>query len=134
MKSFHFKGTLTAALVLIGLLFTIPACASSHAQAYVRFGPPAPVVERIIASPGPNFIWVPGFYRWDGHSYNWAPGHYVLSPRARRLGTRPFRLVLDWRAPALVVPLDGTRSSSDQRSFILEVLFSRPEGQRDIAI
>jgi hypothetical protein len=53
--------------VLFGILL---AAATASAQIVVRIGPP----------PGPNYVWVPGFHRYDGRAYVWVPGHYVVPP------------------------------------------------------
>jgi hypothetical protein len=44
--------------------------------------PPAPVAEPIPASPGPEYYYVQGYQRWDGHRYQWTRGHYERRPRA----------------------------------------------------
>ena len=63
---------------------TSTACmANTRGRLYVRVGPPAPIVETRIAAPGPGYVWVPGFYRWEGRDYLWVAGHYELPPRAR---------------------------------------------------
>jgi WXXGXW repeat (2 copies) len=69
-----------AATALAGLL------AASEARSlpvYVRIAPPAPRAEVRIAAPGPGYVWVGGFHRWDGAAYVWVPGHWVLPPRPR---------------------------------------------------
>ena len=48
---------------------------------YVHVGPPPPVVEHPYRAPGPNYRWVPGYQRWDGHRYAWTGGRWVLPPR-----------------------------------------------------
>jgi hypothetical protein len=69
-------------LIVFGSLsIASEACASPHGRVYVRVGPPAPVVERVIVAPGPGYVWTPGYYRWDGRSYLWVPGRHVLAPR-----------------------------------------------------
>jgi len=64
----------------------------SH-DAYLGFGlrtytapiaPPAARVEVIPASPGPRYIWAPGYWRWAGHQHVWVGGRYML----RREGYR----------------------------------------------
>jgi hypothetical protein len=53
----------------------------------VRIGPPAlPVYEQPIC-PGPNYIWVPGYWAWDGYDYYWVPGTWVLAPQPGYLWT-----------------------------------------------
>jgi WXXGXW repeat (2 copies) len=76
-------GTFSAAAVLTVVLFAAPACASPRGRVYVRIGPPAPVVERAVVAPGPGYVWLPGYYRWDGRAYVWVPGRHVLPPRPR---------------------------------------------------
>lgn len=64
--------------VLFGVLL---AAATASAQIVVRIGPPpAPRHEVIPVAPGPNYVWVAGFHRYDGHAYVWVPGHYVVPP------------------------------------------------------
>ncbi|MBV9126577.1 MAG: YXWGXW repeat-containing protein [Verrucomicrobia bacterium] len=37
---------------------------------------PAPIVERRPIAPFYGAVWVPGHWRWNGHRYVWARGHY----------------------------------------------------------
>jgi WXXGXW repeat (2 copies) len=74
-------GVFASTVVLSGMLVVAPASAST--RVYVRIGPPAPVVERVAVAPGPGYVWVPGFYRWDGRHNLWVAGHHVRPPRAR---------------------------------------------------
>ncbi|HEY2824432.1 MAG TPA: hypothetical protein VGI83_02705 [Gemmatimonadales bacterium] len=52
---------------------------------WVRVGPPEPRREVIVERerPGPDFIWITGYYRWDGAAYAWAPGRWERRPHAR---------------------------------------------------
>jgi hypothetical protein len=43
--------------------------------------PPAAQVEVVPASPGPEYVWVEGYHRWDGRAYVWVGGHYDRPPR-----------------------------------------------------
>jgi hypothetical protein len=70
-----------AAVLLSMVLSAIPA--SAAARVYVRVGPPAPIVEVRPVAPGPRYVWVEGYHRWDGRAYAWVPGRWVLPPRAR---------------------------------------------------
>jgi hypothetical protein len=67
------------ACVFAGALAAIPL----SAQVVVRVGPPAPVYERPIPSPGRGYVWTPGYHRWDGRAYVWMPGAWVMPPRPR---------------------------------------------------
>ena len=74
------KGVLSAVLMST-LLTAMPA--SAAARVYVRVGPPAPIVEVRAVRPGPRYVWVDGYQRWDGRAYAWVPGRWALPPRAR---------------------------------------------------
>jgi hypothetical protein len=45
--------------------------------------PPAPVAEQEGPSPGPEYVWIGGYHRWDGHAYIWVHGHYDRRPHPR---------------------------------------------------
>jgi hypothetical protein len=60
------------------------AClAPASGRVYVRVGPPAPVYEVRAVSPGPGFVWIEGYHRWDGRAYIWTPGRWERPPRPR---------------------------------------------------
>jgi hypothetical protein len=64
------------------ILGTALAIGASAAEVVVRVGPPHPVVERRVVRPGPGYVWVGGYHRWDGHAYGWVPGRWEMPPRA----------------------------------------------------
>jgi hypothetical protein len=72
-------------MLLTVLLLGSAACASAapRGRVYLRVGPPAPIVETRIVAPGPGYVWVPGFYRWERAGYVWVPGRWDRPPRAR---------------------------------------------------
>ncbi len=43
--------------------------------------PPPPPVEVQIAAPGPEFVWIPGAWVWEGR-WIWHRGYYGRPPRA----------------------------------------------------
>jgi hypothetical protein len=45
--------------------------------------PPAAEVEVVPAAPGPEFVWVGGYHRWNGRQYVWVRGRYERRPHAR---------------------------------------------------
>jgi|SRR5215467_16336499 len=49
---------------------------------YVRVAPPAPLVEVQTTAPGPEYVWVRGYHRWEGERYAWVAGRYERRPRA----------------------------------------------------
>ena len=54
-----------------------------QAQVNIRIGPPPPRREVIPVRPygHPDWAWRPGYQRWDGNRYVWAPGAYAAPPR-----------------------------------------------------
>ena len=77
------KSLITSAL---GLFLAIGA---ANAEVVVRIGPPAPVVEHRVPAPGAGYIWTPGYHRWDGRAYVWAPGAWVRPPRPHAVWVAP---------------------------------------------
>ncbi|WP_263415222.1 hypothetical protein [Terriglobus albidus] len=69
-------------LAILGAALAVSA-AAAEAQVYVRIGPPPPVREVVPVRPvgHPNWVWQPGYHRWDGARYVWVPGAYVAPPR-----------------------------------------------------
>jgi hypothetical protein len=84
----YFRRILTAALTS-GFMLASVACASAATRVYVRVGPPRPVAEVRVVSPGPRYVWVGGYHRWDGRGYVWVPGGWVVPPRPRAVWVAP---------------------------------------------
>jgi hypothetical protein len=62
-----------------GLILAVTG--ASAADIIVKVGPPRPVVERRVVSPGRGYIWTEGYHRWDGGHYVWVPGSWQNPPR-----------------------------------------------------
>ena len=56
-------------------------------EVVVRVRPPHPVVEARVVAPGPGYIWIAGYHRWDGHAYVWVPDDGDATPPACSLGS-----------------------------------------------
>jgi hypothetical protein len=52
----------------------------ARTQVYVGIAPPAPVVEAPPPAPGAGYVWTPGYYNWNGSSYVWTRGAWVMPP------------------------------------------------------
>src|ERR1051326_7221098 len=50
-------------------------------EVYVTQEPPAVRVESQTVSPGPNYVWTRGYWRWSGTNYIWVPGSWIVRPR-----------------------------------------------------
>ncbi len=74
---------LTAAVLLAASVITSTACAGVSGRVYVRSGPPPLRAEAVLVAPGPEYVWVPGYYRHDGAAYVWVAGRYERPPRLR---------------------------------------------------
>ena len=72
-----------ATAMLLGISLLAAACAGVGGRVYVRTGPPPLRAETVVVAPAPGYVWVPGYYRWDGAAYIWMPGRYERPPRGR---------------------------------------------------
>jgi hypothetical protein len=57
-----------------------PAPPPVSAEVVVNEAPPAPPREMIVVAPGPDYVWVPGYYAWHGR-WVWMRGAWVVRPR-----------------------------------------------------
>lgn len=51
--------------------------------------PPPPRVEVVYARPGPDFVWIGGYWAWRGGRHVWIAGHYERPPRGHRHWEEP---------------------------------------------
>jgi hypothetical protein len=81
---------LSGAALLAAVLVVLPACASAPPPdaVYVSEAPPALPSETVVVSPGPDFVWVPGWWNWD-RQYVWVAGSWQNPPRARAVWVAP---------------------------------------------
>lgn len=73
---------IAAPLVLVTLCagcVAVPAD-PAYTGAVVETAPPPPREEVIVVAPTPGYVWVTGFWGWEGRRHVWHPGHYV-APR-----------------------------------------------------
>ena len=74
-----------AALLVLPAVGCVVLPPPGEGVVWVRVGPP-PRREEVIVErerPGPEFVWINGYYRWDGAVYAWVPGRWERPPRAR---------------------------------------------------
>jgi WXXGXW repeat (2 copies) len=53
-------------------------------RVYIVRRPPPERVEVIGAGPGPGFVYVRGYWRYDGNDFVWTPGRWVSLDRRYR--------------------------------------------------
>ncbi|RMH40928.1 MAG: hypothetical protein D6689_12370, partial [Deltaproteobacteria bacterium] len=45
---------------------------------YVSAAPPQPLYEEMTPAPGPGYVWVDGYWHWNGYDWEWIPGQWVV--------------------------------------------------------
>jgi hypothetical protein len=77
------KIALAALVGLFALTLTLTSApVASHAQTVIHIAPPAPIVENPGPPPEEGFVWINGYYRWDGDHYTWVTGHWMQAPHS----------------------------------------------------
>lgn len=67
--------------LLSALAVAILGTSAAFAQVVVRIAPPPPIVEHHRpVRPGPAYVWMGGYHRWDGAHYVWVPGRWAMPP------------------------------------------------------
>jgi hypothetical protein len=83
----------TAALILgaapIGAFIT-PAEAQVAVTISASIAPPLLPVYAQPPIPGPGYLWIPGYWAWNGQQYYWAPGYWATPPSVGLLWTPPY--------------------------------------------
>ena len=89
MRSFLLAGV--AGALCLGGVFAQPSPVRADAFISISVGfapPPLPVYEQ-APIPGPDYLWAPGYWAWDGDfgDYYWVPGTWVQAPTPGYLWT-----------------------------------------------
>ena len=75
------KRTLLAMGFALGSVAAL-APASALADITVRFGPP-PLRQEVVPVLPSGWVWVPGYWTYNGHRYVWVRGHRERAHRGR---------------------------------------------------
>ncbi len=76
MKTHRLLLTISATLaLLLGGCVVAPVGRPYYSQP-VRVAPPPPRVEYLGVPPAPGYVWMGGFWNWQGGRHEWAPGHW----------------------------------------------------------
>ena len=76
--------------ILYGLLGSVLCLGAARAaDIVVKVRPPALRVEHRSSRPGPRYVWVGGYHRWDGNGYVWVPGQWEVPPHERAVWVAP---------------------------------------------
>jgi len=77
-------------IILSGLLaIGLGIGAAQAADIVVKLKPPALKIEKHPARPGPEYVWVGGYHKWDGNAYVWVPGEWQKPPREHAVWVAP---------------------------------------------
>jgi hypothetical protein len=55
----------------------------------VREAPPPALRERRPAPPSREYLWIDGYWAWNGREYVWEPGRWAVPPRERAVWVAP---------------------------------------------
>lgn len=94
-----FRSIVITAAAAASVLAPVTASAQGYPQtvyvdangyaAQSPIAPPDKPQEVVPPSPGPGYIWVSGFWQWDGAQYTWLAGHWELPPSANMMWVEP---------------------------------------------
>src|SRR5947209_4749315 len=77
--------------VLSGVLALAASAASAQVSVGIQIGPPPPArVYRVPPQPGPDFVWVEGYWYPQGHRYVWHDGYWTRPPYAGAYWVAPY--------------------------------------------
>jgi hypothetical protein len=62
------------------LSFAVGTGVAQAADVIVRVAPPRAVVEHRGRAPSRDYVWIPGYYRWEGRRYAWERGRWERPP------------------------------------------------------
>jgi len=51
--------------------------------------PPPPKVELMADAPGPQYVWIDGYWHWGWGQYAWVAGRWELPPRENAIWMPP---------------------------------------------
>lgn len=81
------------ALVVCYLLTVLASPVSAQVSVAVTIGqPPPPVVYHVPPQPGPEFVWVEGYWYPHGHKYRWHDGYWTRAPFGGAYWVQPYYL------------------------------------------
>jgi hypothetical protein len=67
--------------VVLGLILFFALAALASAQP--RVGPPPPRDEAPTLQPGPEHVWITGYWKWTGINYEWVDGRWVKAKKGK---------------------------------------------------
>ena len=83
----------TAALILGAAPisgFIAPAQAQVAVSITAGIAPPLLPIYAQPPIPGPGYLWIPGYWAWNGDEYYWVPGYWAMPPAVDLYWTPPY--------------------------------------------
>jgi YXWGXW repeat-containing protein len=80
MKCWIARNSLLCGLAVVSLT----GCAGGYVGVYATNAPPPIRVETYGPAPGPDFVWITGYWAYRSNAYVWVPGRWDRPPRGRR--------------------------------------------------
>jgi hypothetical protein len=83
----------TAALILgAAPIGAVIAPAQAQVEVSVTAGVAPPLLPVYDQPPilGPGYLWIPGYWAWDGYEYYWTPGYWATPPAVGLYWTPPY--------------------------------------------
>jgi hypothetical protein len=77
--------TFLKTIIGAAILLTCSSAFSADISIGINIGPPPPphVVRVLPPRPGPDFIWIEGYWHPVGNHYRWHGGYWTLAPSPR---------------------------------------------------
>jgi YXWGXW repeat-containing protein len=83
-RSTFIRGLACKFLLVAALLFAGAAASRAQVSIGIQIGAPPPprVLAVVPATPGPNYVWIEGYWYPVGKHYHWHAGYWTLPPYA----------------------------------------------------
>jgi hypothetical protein len=83
----HSRLRCVRSLLFAVAVLSLSAASSAAVFVSVAIAPPALPVYAQPLCPGPNYIWIPGYWAYGPEGYYWVPGTWVIAPYVGALWT-----------------------------------------------
>jgi hypothetical protein len=75
---------LAATFAVVSVAMTAATPAYGAATEISSSKPPPALLVEVEPQHRPGYVWVPGFWRWNGVSHVWVKGHFIVARRGHK--------------------------------------------------
>jgi len=75
-------------ILSLAMMLAVASVLGCEGAAYVETEPPPLQVEVRSDPPGPEALWIDGYWRWGGHQFFWIAGHWERHPHGNWVAPR----------------------------------------------